>query len=1046
MTTSPLTITLLGEFSLTPVGQQIVSFTGDRPISLLAYLLLHRQTAVSRAHLAFTLWPDSSDSQARTNLRNLLFTLRQTLPDADNHLIADAMTLQWRPEGSFTLDVADFEAALTAAKTAEAAPTKIAYLETAVSLYQGELLPGNYDDWIIPLREALRQNYLDALYQLVTLLEETQDYRTAARYGQRLIQQDPLDETAYMQLMRLHALGGDRAGVRRIYTLCLNTLRRELDVDPSPTTQSTYEQLLRLEAPITTMPLASEEQTTPPAPQSSVSSRPRPLPQPSTAFIGRELELAHIAELLATPTCRLLTIVGPGGIGKTRLALQTAVGHQRIFADGVIWVPLSSVQMVEQVTAAIAQALHFCLSGSTQFTADLINFLAEKEMLIVLDNFEHLLGSTDFLAELLTQTTAVKLLVTSRQALDLQQEWRFQLEELPLPDVTDEEDLSSNSAMQLFTQSARRALSTFTLTPDDYTAVAHICHLVGGMPLGIELAASWVRLLSCTEIACEIEKSLDFLTVTLRDLPTRHRSLRAVFDYSWNLLSTGEQQALAQLSVFCGGFTREAAAQVADADLLLLSTLTNHSLIQRNAAGRYNLHGIIRQYAHEQLQTLAATPAVNQQHSSYYLHWLAAKETELCSGRQKEALSEMAWELSNIRTAWQTAVNYRLHSLLRDAAFALFYFCELRGLMQDGELFAAEAADSLEADGATTREIRITICKLRTDASYFTARLGQTSKAENILRQIIAELQELEAELELSFSLRYLGLVLGSQNCLEEALDCFKQSLELSVKWQQSWGTAVTQAYIGLVFSHLGDMHSAQEFLHVALSNSRQLGDPRLTSYSLLVSARIHLAINELTLAEQELAESMALAAQTNDPYAMDTARMQLGLVKQAQGEFTLARQLLQESINSYAHTNDLVDAARAQIFLGHLELTVGNCEIAKALFQTFLQEEQQEFGKKQTLSALIGLATIRAHEGDLSTALSWIIAILNHPALDWETQKQAQMVQQELEAHLRPQQITAVYAQAQQVDFNCIVAAATQINGTDKTLPLPNLSVNLQL
>lgn len=324
-------ITLFGEFSLAIDDLPAASFTDDRPVSLLAYLLLHPKTPQSRQQIAFTLWPDSSDSQARANLRNLFFTLRQTLPDADAYLAADSMTLQWRPDAVLSLDVANFETALAAAKTAVHPPDKIAHLETAVSLYKGDLLPGNYDDWIIPLREEFRQNYLDALHQLVSLLEQQADYRAAARYGQRLLQQDSLDETAYVQLMRLHAFSGDPAGVRRVYDTCVAALRRELDVAPGPATQAAYEELLRLEAPVTAVsPLPSAPEK--PAQARSTPSRPRPLPVPPTPFIGRETELAHIAELLSDPLCRLLTIVGPGGIGKTRLALETAVPPLSVYS------------------------------------------------------------------------------------------------------------------------------------------------------------------------------------------------------------------------------------------------------------------------------------------------------------------------------------------------------------------------------------------------------------------------------------------------------------------------------------------------------------------------------------------------------------------------------------------------------------------------------------------------------------------------------------------------------------------------------------------
>ena len=327
-------------------------------------------------------------------------------------------------------------------------------------------------------------------------------------------------------------------------------------------------------------------------------------------------------------------------MGKTRLALETAVAHQGIFADGVIWVPLVTVQTPNQVATAIAEALQFRLGGKINSTAELVNVLAPRQMLLVLDNFEHLQEAADFLTAVLAQAAAVKFLITSRQALNLQQEWRFELEALPLPDEQALAAPAANSAVMLFEQSARRAASTLSLTTADYAAAARICYLVGGIPLGIELAASWARLLSCAEIAQEIEKSLDFLTVSLRDMPPRHRSLRAVFDYSWNLLSPVEQEALVRLSVFRGGFTREAAAQVAAADLQLLSALADHSLVQRTAVGRFSLHNIIRQYAADRLQVNPDTQrAAARQHSTYYLQWLAEKDGVLRSAGQGEALT-----------------------------------------------------------------------------------------------------------------------------------------------------------------------------------------------------------------------------------------------------------------------------------------------------------------------------------------------------------------------------------------------------------------------
>ena len=1022
MTDSQLQITLFGEFSLVYAGSPVPAFSGDRPISLLAYLLLNRHTAVSRQHLAFTLWPDSSESQARTNLRNLFYTLRQTLPNADTHLAADSMTLQWRPDSDFTLDVAEFEEALTAAKTAGSDSDKIQCLETAVSFYKGDLLPGNYDDWIMPLREELRQQYLAALHQLVALLEQQQAYRTAARYSQRLLQQDPLDERAYVQLMRLHALSGDRAGLRRVYETCLATLRRELDVEPGPATQAAYEQLLRLEAPAAAILIPSPEKVPPP------TSRLRPLPQPTTPFIGREAELAQVAELLADPNCRLLPIVGPGGMGKTRLALETASGHQAIFPDGVIWVPLTPVQTAGQVADAIAEALRYRLSGATPAEDELINLLAAKQMLLVLDNFEHLITATGFLTDLMAATTAIKLLVTSRQSLALQQEWRFELGELPLPDQEAPDTMSTNSAVLLFEQSARRAASTITLTAGDYPAIARICHLVGGIPLGIELAASWMRLLSCAEIAEEIEKSLDFLTASLRNVPPRHRSLRAVFDHSWQLLSPAEQQVLSRLTIFHGGFTREAAAQIAGAHLPLLSALNDRSLVQRTAVGRYSLHNLVRQYASDHLQAdPAAQQATTQQHSHYYLQWLADQDAALRGPDQREALIAIALELANIRFAWQHVLNTLPLNLLQQASFTLFYFYGLRGLMQEGELNFRLAADKLRsAPDATSQEMQLAIHHMQTSQAYFALRLGQVTTAETLLQQAVTELQSFAEEPIFTYSLRYLGLTMGTKGRLDEAIQLFQQSLALANRYDRRWDTAIAQAYIGMTHHDKGLMSEAQPYLAAALANSRALGDPRLIAYSLLLSSRTNLEVGQLATASEQAEESLMVAGQTNDSYIINMVYQILGLLKQAQGDLTAARQLLEKSMESFALIDDLLSVERIFVSMGFLEIASGNLPAAKTLFLKILQVKQREQSPMHILGAIIGLATLRAHEGDPITALAWTLFVLHHSTIEWKMRLRAENLRAELESELTPDQIATAQAQAAQRTLAGIIAEAT--------------------
>ncbi|MDX1414998.1 MAG: BTAD domain-containing putative transcriptional regulator [Candidatus Promineifilaceae bacterium] len=1018
-TEAQLKVSLLGGFSLVYQGQPIPGLHGDRPISLLAYLLLHRQTAVSRQQLAFTLWPDSSDSQARTNLRNLFYTLRHTLPDADSFLAADTMTLQWREDADVELDVAQFEVALAAAKTAVSAQEQALHLETALSLYKGDLLPGNYDDWIIPIREDLRQAFQDALHQLLHLLQQIGDYRAAARAGQRLIQHDPLDEPAYVQLMRLHALNGDRAGVRRVYDACVLALRRDLDVEPSPATEAAYKELLQLE-------------TSPSGPQRvpfSAPIRPSPLPAATTLFVGRETELAQIAERLADPDCRLLTIVGPGGIGKTRLALHAAAGHIPVFDDGAAWVPLNALQTPEQLAAALAQALNFRLRGAANVETELFPLLAPMKMLLVLDNFEQLLPAADFLTRLLERTTELKLLVTSRQALELPQEWRFDLGALPLPEEVSADALVDNSAVQLFVQSGRRAAGSFAPTEADYPLIAHICELVGGMPLGIELAASWLRLLSCAEIAQEIEKNLDFLTVTLHHLPQRHRSLRDLFEYSWRLLTREEQQILLRLSIFRGGFTREAAQQVAAADLQQLAALVDRTLVQRTAVGRYSLHNVIRTYAADHLQAdPAAAAETARRHSSHFLRWLAKQDGELRGAGQKGALTAAAADLANIRLAWQRAAAQQESELLFPAAFPLFYFYEVRGFLSEGEAALRLAADSLSlAAGPADLAAQQAVCALHIYQAFLGFRQGKVAAAHALLQSAVAELETAANKTLLSHALCYLGIVEWALGHFSPAAEYLQSALTLALEQGDEWETVMAQVYLSLLGHDQGRLEEARRQLTAVLPTAEKLGDPRLLANFLLISGRINLLLGYLTDAERQLAHCLERAHETRDPNGITYALLYLGMVKQAQGDLTEARQLIGQSMALYVEFNDRVGLERAWVTMGYLEIAAENLEAAHSYFLSFLRVTERVHSLRYLLVAMVGMAVVHARSGDAFTALAWSLAVQQHPSVDWESRQRAQTLAAELQQVLTPEAISQAEKIAAEKTFPAVLEEIRQ-------------------
>ena len=414
--------------------------------------------------------------------------------------------------------------------------------------------------------------------------------------ARRWLALDPLHEPAHLRLIRLYALSAKRTAALQQVRACQRILQAELGVEPGPAIEKAY-----LEIQEGGRVPASTPSTTP---QPEV--RKHNLPSLPTPFVGRQQTLARLDAYLRDPTCRLVTLVGPGGIGKTRLAIEAA-GRQIDAFDGVFFVALDSLHSPQAVLPAIAGALGLAPGQDQELQPQLLAYLRHKRVLLVLDNFEHLLSGAGILARVLEEAPGTQILATSRTRLNLQGEQLFAVEGMAYPDSPPDPvpalgkgldgGMAPYSAVQLFLASARRAEPGFALTPDNLGDIVAICRLVDGLPLGILLASAWVPVLSPGQIAAEIRQGLGFLETDLRDLPERHRSLGAVFRHSWDLLTTHEQEVLEALSVFQGGFDRPAAGRVAGASLRDLKRLVDSSLLQRCAAGRYDMHPLLQRYA-----------------------------------------------------------------------------------------------------------------------------------------------------------------------------------------------------------------------------------------------------------------------------------------------------------------------------------------------------------------------------------------------------------------------------------------------------------------
>jgi predicted ATPase/transcriptional regulator with XRE-family HTH domain len=757
------------------------------------------------------------------------------------------------------------------------------------------------------------------------------------------------------------------------------------------------------------------------------------LPCPPTPLVGREPELAALARLLRDPACRLLTVVGPGGIGQTRLAIEVARSQQERFADGAYFVSLISISEPRFVAPAIASALGLRFGGTADPCQQVLAQLREKSLLLVLDNLEHLLETCEFVAQLLRQAPGVKLLATSREQLNLQGEWLFDLQGLPVPPQDQVGWVEEYSAVELFVYSARRVQAGFTLKAEERRAVSRICQLVGGMPLAIELAAAWVRVLSCGEIASEIERSLDFLAASGRDLPERHRSLRAVFDHSWNLLSPEERGLLCRLAVFQGGFEREAAEQGAGATLPLLSALVSKSLVHRAAGGRYDLHEVVRQYALLQLACDPQAEGVCDRHSDYYLTLLQERETALLSAGQPEVLRELAVEIGNLRAAWAWAVERERFASLGPAlrSFRLLHLMagwHRAGIEQFDLLVVALRARSED------QAERSLLGQALAHEGILWFRLGRFDEAQTRYAESLELLRPMGEPGLLADPLLNSGAIMHLSGEIDRAQELLREGLSRAKEAGDAWYIAYGLHSLGYVASLLGRPEEGYQQMLDGISRWRALGDLHYVALGLNFITPAATQLGRYDEALAFLRESLALNKQLGDRWGMGTSYRNLGLVALSQGNITEALTLLHQSLDTFTGIVTGWDIALSLIYLGEATTAAGDWLEARRIFIDALHEAAEAQTALLCVDALLGLAHVQAVTGETQQAVVLSSYVLSHLASTQQTKDRAAQLLAQLESQLTPQEIQAAQVGAQAASLETLVAEL--LNSSVAALP----------
>jgi predicted ATPase/DNA-binding SARP family transcriptional activator/Tfp pilus assembly protein PilF len=996
--TATFCLRFLGTIQVEQNGKAVRGFRSRKALALLAYLAVQSQP-IPREHLAALFWESAAEAQGRANLSWVLNKLSSLLPGC---LQVDRHTVRFQRSDTYWLDIDAFEE-LTAQKKSDS-------LAAAVDLYRGEFADGLYLDgcaefeiWLVGERERWRERVARALGELIAYRSQRREYEQGLRFARRLLALEPWREETHRQVMRLLMRSGQRSAALAQYEACRRVLAEELGVEPTEETIALYERI-----------------------RAADPAHRHNLPPQPTPFVGRTEEQAELLNLLDDPDCRLLTILGPGGIGKTRLALQAAMARVEVFLEGVCFVPLVHASSPDDLVYAIADALRVPLYSPQDAQAQLLNTLRGREVLLILDSFEHLLAGANLLGEILKRAPEVKLLVTSRGRLNLRWERCFEVEGLAYPEseTTDGEAAEHCSAVQLFQQAANRANRQFSLSGRERPAVIRICQLVEGMPLGIELAAAWVKTRTCEEIAQEIERDLGFLAASLQDVPEQHRSLRATFERSWRLLTPTEQQVFARLSVFHGGFRREAAAEVARAAPAVLESLVDKSLLRFTPSGRYEMHELLRQYAAEKLAGMPQTQdAARDRHCVYYAAFLQHQGERLCGTSALEALAVLRAEAENVRAAWHRAVaQARIEEIEHSLSGLSRLYLHARPL-QEGETLIGLAVERMQALVAEAdqppRNLRIILSRLLAEQACFLnrrgmydraiaaaqasvdlaaqadglsaqsqakaylqwgralLRQGQFEAARAMLEQTLtlaqaASLREVEMD-----CLRSLGNVSHGQSDYASAGNYYEQALSMSREISDRWGESAALANLGLVSNQQGNYVGARAYYEQALDISCAIGDRWGETLALINLGYVFNQQGDYVKARVYYRQTLRLARETGDRQNESMALACLGLLSHHLGDDGAARDYARQALRIAREIGDRYVQGYALTRLGHALAGLKRLAEAAEVYREALVLRRELSQTNLAMETLAGLAHIALTQGDLLQAQAHVAEIL---------------------------------------------------------------------
>ena len=749
---------------------------------------------------------------------------------------------------------------------------------------------------------------------------------------------------------------GQRNAAIEKYRDLKERLTDDLGVAPAPATMAVLQRIQALEYP----PRVS-------------------LPRRVTPFIGRQNEISNLKCWLSSPETQVVTIVGPGGIGKTRLAIEGArnlaqqkPGH---FLDGISFVPLANTASAEAISTRVAESLGLALRGLTTPKQELLDYLRDREILLILDNFEHLIapsqGGIAYLVEMLNQTPGVKLLLTSRERLNLYEEVVFEISGLEVP-PKDAPPSEAFSAVALFIQSARRAQHHFAPSTDELTCITEACRLLMGLPLAIELAAGWVRHYTCGEIVDKVGESLDFLSSSFHNIPERHRSLRSVFEHSWLLLNQDKQTFFAQLAVFKGIFSLEAVQSVvkksaASRSEQVIFQLVEKSLVQPETDQQFSIHPLLQQYAAEKLTEIPAVlELAEEKHAGYFANYLSEQNQRYHQGQMEQALTNVGTQIDNINTGLRWAIENTGFKMIDQAWEMVYLYFWSQSRFQEGVMLFSQLVGLTHKNGQADLLGKVLIAQ-----AEFNLWLGNYELAQAELEESLALLENQQNPYYHLLALETLGRVYYYMGELEKAQEHFETGLQENsanpVQWLQA---QMLNALGNVICDRSADYDLAKPHYQEALAIYQRINDVRGIAKVEVNLGAVALEIKDYAAARQHFEKSLVLYQQTDYKHGIWAAHKHLSAIALAEDHLEAAEDHLDIALGISHEFGDSGNLIRTLSQLATIYIRQNKLPSARATLQeTFdlVQVDQQPY---QAVEPLITAAQFKVKTGDSEQGL----------------------------------------------------------------------------